>query len=279
MRAYYIDRRGRRLFAAFHPAERPPAAGVWPVLLCQPLGHEYVRAHRALRNLATQLARAGIATLRVDYSGTGDSAGDAADATLALWIEDVRIAVDELRQLTRSDRVSVAAVRFGAALAMRGLADRSDVERVVLWDPVLRGAPHLDALASLHEAWIRLGGRSEADPHREPRLLLGFPMSAALREEIRTLDLRAELERGASISPSFLWSSEHEAAVADLPANARRQSAVVPAATQWTQPETVHTALAAPQMLQAVARQLGAAAVREAMRPPAASPSFSMPPG
>jgi pimeloyl-ACP methyl ester carboxylesterase len=47
----------------------------------------------ALDGLAERL---GVGLLRLDYSGTGSSAGDFADGTLALWLEEVLAALDRL---------------------------------------------------------------------------------------------------------------------------------------------------------------------------------------
>src|SRR3954453_23493284 len=40
--------------------------------------------------------RRGLAMLRLDYSGTGSSAGNFADGTLAVWLEETRAALDRL---------------------------------------------------------------------------------------------------------------------------------------------------------------------------------------
>ena len=66
-------------------------------VLCAPWGQEYMRTHRALRQLATQLDRAGIHVFRFDYFGTGDSSGDSDAGTPLRWIEDIRSAADEPR--------------------------------------------------------------------------------------------------------------------------------------------------------------------------------------
>ncbi len=76
---------GRQLAGVFHAAtasRTPPAS----LLICNPLGQEAIRVHRLLRLLAESLARKGIATLRFDYFGSGDSDGDDAEATLDDWI-------------------------------------------------------------------------------------------------------------------------------------------------------------------------------------------------
>src|SRR3954469_4339075 len=42
--------------------------------------------------------RRGLAMLRLDYSGTGSSAGNFADGTLALWLEEALAALDRLTE-------------------------------------------------------------------------------------------------------------------------------------------------------------------------------------
>ena len=65
----------RQLLGALHVPQRLRRRAT-AVLLCNPFGEEASRAHRTFRVLATQLERAGYASLRFDYSSTGDSQGD-----------------------------------------------------------------------------------------------------------------------------------------------------------------------------------------------------------
>ena len=60
------------LFGLYQPAD---ASAGKAVLLCPPLGQEQIRCHRLYRQLAHALAAEGIAVLRFDYYGCGDSAG------------------------------------------------------------------------------------------------------------------------------------------------------------------------------------------------------------
>ena len=49
--------RDARLFGVFHGATTTPRSE--GIVLCQPIGHEYIRAHRTFRQLAVHLAGAG----------------------------------------------------------------------------------------------------------------------------------------------------------------------------------------------------------------------------
>src|SRR5438874_878972 len=84
--AFYLESGQHSLFAWLHCPDRPAHAG-HGIVLCPPLGHEQVHAHRSLRHLADACARAGFPTLRLDYHGTGDSAGSDEDPDRwATWL-------------------------------------------------------------------------------------------------------------------------------------------------------------------------------------------------
>jgi pimeloyl-ACP methyl ester carboxylesterase len=167
----------------YHPAAvtgGPPSA----VAICAPIGHEYMRTHRALRTLAMQLTRAGHGVLRFDWSGTGDSAGEPEGASVSAWVEDFHRAVEELRELVAAPLVSVVGLRLGgslAALAAAGL----DLDQLVLWDPVVSGARFLA------EQSRGSGGSGLPPEPGQTMSLISFPMTRPLWDEIAAIDLMA----------------------------------------------------------------------------------------
>ena len=88
-------------------------------MLCYPWGQEYLRAHRSMRLLADMIAARGCDVLRFDYSGTGDSGGDATTASFVEWESDIETAIDELKDMAGVSRVSLVGLRLGATLAAR----------------------------------------------------------------------------------------------------------------------------------------------------------------
>jgi uncharacterized protein len=259
VKPFYFGPPARRLFGVYHAPPRPSSRDR-AVLICQPVGHEYLRAHRAIRNLASLLARQGLAVLRFDYYGCGDSAGDGPEGTLTQWRADNAAAAGELKRLASVSRIAVVGVRLGAALAVDAAARRDDVELLVLWDPVLDGAAHLEELEALHEGWLRLGGRVDISAAGAPGPVLGFPYAPALRRELGELQLHQAVAAARRVT--VLLSREHPADAAWraglAAAHGAAACAVVPTATDWLRPETVHTALAAPQMVQALASVIAA---------------------
>ena len=187
MNTYYFGSSARPLYGAYHP---PGTAARGGVLLCYPFGQEYMRAHRAFRQLALMLSQRGCHVLRFDYACTGDSGGDGESASLAEWRRDIAAAIDELKESVGLDRVSLVGLRLGAALMTEVAAGRDDLRRLVLWDPVVDGAAYLSEVRAQ---------ASHVEPHHTGTLgVNGFPLTARIQDELaamsllRPLGLRAE---------------------------------------------------------------------------------------
>ena len=189
---------GRLLFGIFHPAAAVDAPRA-SVLLCHAFGQESVRAHRLMRVLAERLARAGQAVLRFDLHGTGDSMGDDLDGDLDGWARDVHEASRELQSRSRAAQSVWIGMRLGATVMLRASQQApDDLQRLILWDPVLDGARYLAHLrarhvASLEEAFSVMPGPTPSDLARDPRRFsdqaIGFGLSPRLREQLLALSL------------------------------------------------------------------------------------------
>jgi uncharacterized protein len=256
MRAFYFGPPNGRLFGAYHAPEGTPLSR--GVVICQPHGHEYVRTHRALRNLAVLLSQQGHAVLRFDYYGAGDSDGDSADASVDQWIADISLAADELRRTARVARVSLVGVRLGAALAASAAAARTDVDALVLWDPVVRGREYTDHLVRLHAQWLAIDARQES-PDAGASAPLGFPLPPVIRDGLARVDA-GQIRLSPATRVQVVLSGEH---VVDpdwrallVAAYGRQALTVVPTAADWEKPESVHTAISPQPVLHAIAARL-----------------------
>ncbi|MEO1524136.1 MAG: alpha/beta fold hydrolase [Planctomycetota bacterium] len=127
------------------------------VVLCPPIGQEYLRTHWALRLIANQLTRKGFHVLRFDYRGLGDSSGEPFDVkSIDEWRCDIETAVDFLKETTGAETVMLFGLRTGASLAAEVTSVRTDVHSLVAWEPIYEGREYLDQLREVHQTMIDL---------------------------------------------------------------------------------------------------------------------------
>jgi pimeloyl-ACP methyl ester carboxylesterase len=181
----------------------PPA-----ILVCYPIAGEYMRAHRAFRQLTNLATRQGAHVLRFDYSGVGDSWGEAEDGRLDRWTKDVRAAVEELTALASVRKVRLVGLRFGATLAALASADLPQVDQVVMWDPIVDGEGYVARLEDIHAA--EQAGRGLAADTSGTIGVHGFGVGADLRSEISRVSLM-NWEPGEGIRTDVVVSSEEPA--------------------------------------------------------------------
>ena len=112
------------------------------------------------------------------------------DADLATWEADIELAMEELRDIVGSARMTLIGLRLGATLAARVAARRPrDVDNLALWDPIVSGP---DYLASLGAA----AAPAASDP---PLAVRGFPMTAEMHRDLRAIALAPPFTRPALV--------------------------------------------------------------------------------
>ena len=88
--------------------------------------------------LAEGLALSGVASLRFDLRGHGESAGRMAELTLAAVLNDIRVALAQIRDATGALLVSLLGASFGGGICAYYAAKRpAEIERLVLLNPQL----------------------------------------------------------------------------------------------------------------------------------------------
>ncbi|MCP3797976.1 lysophospholipase [Allokutzneria sp. A3M-2-11 16] len=88
--------------------------------------------------LAAGLAEAGVASLRFDLRGHGDSAGRQEDLTLSAILNDIELAIEHVRAAAGASSVSLLGVSFAGGLVGYFAAKRPElVERLVMGNPLL----------------------------------------------------------------------------------------------------------------------------------------------
>jgi len=190
MEAFFFGPSNKQVFATYHPASG--GGGVVLTVICPPLFSDYMLTHLVLRELAMALAERGQHVLRFDYRGTGDSFGELGKVTVADWLEDIALAVREGREISGSSAVRLLGVRAGALLACAAARALSDVQRLVLWDPISDGASYLQVLRGIQVALFERNLHLSRADHREAmNEYAGYSISKRMLEEFHLLDTSA----------------------------------------------------------------------------------------
>jgi dipeptidyl aminopeptidase/acylaminoacyl peptidase len=110
-----------------------------------------VEPHRMFVKISRALAEHGIASLRFDFRGSGDSAGDFEDMTIRSEITDTLEAIRFLARHKRinSRRLALIGMSMGGAVAAHVIArEKNRVKSLVLLAPVAEGEGILDQLST-----------------------------------------------------------------------------------------------------------------------------------
>jgi alpha/beta superfamily hydrolase len=132
------------LFAVAHmPVSAPRMVIIW----CPPMLHEHPTSVRLFALLAEALVGRGVASIRMDYRGSGDSPGGSETLTLSGAAEDASTVVDWLAEQLPGVPVMVGGARAGAFVAVQVAGRRS--LPLLLWQPLHSGAAWLRELHRL----------------------------------------------------------------------------------------------------------------------------------
>jgi len=204
---FYFGTPARQLFGCYHQPPRRPLRGV--VVLCQPIGHEYINSHRALSRLASRLCGEGFATLRFDYYGCGDSAGNVEDARIGEWLDNISMAVAEAKCRSRANQVCLVGLRLGATLSLMASERSKDIDKLVLWDPVVNGQDYLAGLIALRKEMLGFRPTSKQHLPKDYTDILGFPLSRFLYADLESVSLnRAPISGTMASNILFLQTGQ-----------------------------------------------------------------------
>lgn len=254
MNPFFFGSSKEPLYGVYHPPKanvtRPTA-----VVLCYPLWQEYMRAHRAFRQLAMLLSKAGFSVLRFDYFGTGDSAGESDAGDVPRWTRDIGTAIDELKDTAGVSKVSLVGLRVGGSLAAAVAAERKDIDRIILWDPIVGGSAYVAKMLRTELA--------NSDARRDGALgtigIKGFPLTGRMREGLEAIDL-AQLRAPASGRMIMAVSEDRPEYSAFRNALADRGTGVtyrlIPSAGNWDEVDQFGSALLPQSIIQGIVASL-----------------------
>ncbi len=134
---------GLKVFGVLHMPEGQFGTKVPVVLFCHGFGGHKSGKFRLNVRLAEMLSKIGIASLRIDFRGSGDSEGDFADTTIQTQLEDARVGLQYLLEHTGIDPNKIALVgrSLGGAIATQLASEFTKLKALALWCPLFDAKP------------------------------------------------------------------------------------------------------------------------------------------
>jgi pimeloyl-ACP methyl ester carboxylesterase len=264
----YLGPQESQLFATLHLPD-PSVVCKHGVLMCNPFGQEAIRTHRLFRVLADRLARNGIAAMRFEYFGTGDSAGDDGAASLTHWVANLELAHQALLDQVGPLPIRWFGPRLGANVALQALqGGRVQPESMVLWDPIVDGKQYAQRLNEEHTRRLSEVFRRPDFPWSDWQLkscvadfeeASGFPVSADLLRQLRSIDLRAS-PLPTQVPCTVLFDPQDVLAaqwMSGQAASATVRRIELASTFSWTEHEVQDGAIVPAKALQSLIRVLG----------------------
>jgi dienelactone hydrolase len=151
---------GLKIFGVIHrpiDAATAPRSGV--VMYHGFVAAKFQPPHRIFVELAEQLARVGIVSLRIDLPGRGDSEGESIDMTVDNDLAAAQKAIDVLSEQPDVDskRIGLVGISWGGTLAATLAGRDQRVAGTVLWSSAPSATPNWQP--DLHD----FGGRMAAE--------------------------------------------------------------------------------------------------------------------
>lgn len=139
--AVTMQAKGMQLFGTAHV---PKGATSFPwVIFVHGFASNRMGQHREAYHLSSSLAKEGIASLRLDLRGCGDSDGWLEEVTLSDWIEDIHVAIawveEKLkRQGVKRGGLALLGRSLGGALSLvaASLATKTTIRSIALVAPL-----------------------------------------------------------------------------------------------------------------------------------------------
>ena len=194
-------------FGCFYPGDADSDFGI---LICPPLGQEYMRTHWLIRNISIALNKQGIPVFRFDYYGQGDSKGNPGNIRLNHLIDSVLEAVEELRIRSSVQKIKLIAIR-ASALVVSCIQERlgKDVQ-IILADPANSGTEYLNMLRTVQKKYWH-----ESMYQRSQKILIKNAQNEEILGQLYSREFIRELEAtttrllssaiNLSITPSAGW--------------------------------------------------------------------------
>ncbi|KIC73622.1 hypothetical protein DB42_BV00090 [Neochlamydia sp. EPS4] len=191
--AIVLEVEGYKLFGVLHlPLKGEKVPGI---LMCHGLAGNKIGRFRTAVTLAKELAKRGIASLRIDFRGCGDSDGDFCEASVKGLLKDAGASLSYLQKHARIDpyRLGVMGRSFGAAIALMAAHSHKNIKSLALWAPLYNTAQWQEAWRIFHDV------HTPAKVREQLLSIEGQQGSPIFFEEFFNVDLAPTLEALADV--------------------------------------------------------------------------------
>jgi uncharacterized protein len=156
-----VETDGERIFTVEHHPEQSDPTKAY--IFIHPFAEEKLWSHRVYVTTARAFCQKGIFVARFDFRGHGDSDGDFVDSSLERHLSDINAVIEHVKSICPTIKtIGLLGLRLGGAIAAITAISRSDIDEMILWDPVLNGDRYMqDILRSNLAAQMAVKGKVE----------------------------------------------------------------------------------------------------------------------
>ncbi len=184
-----VESGGQQLFGVVH---RPKEQKNVPIVVVM---HGFASSkhgtHRCYVTFAEELAKQGIATLRFDFRGAGDSEGTISTASFEDLINDANAALrhsDSLEGID-SSRIGIFGSSLGATIAVLAAERHGKIKAMTLWSPIASGE------LWVHDFMTQNPQMSRNDPQEVLSSYKGIALSPLFKQQFARMSAAKTIEK------------------------------------------------------------------------------------
>lgn len=184
---------GKKIFGIFH-LPLNSTVPVPAVVVCPGFAGNKSGKYRVFVEIAQELARQGVAVLRFDYRGAGDSEGEFNEITIDSQVSDAIACLNLLRKDSRIDssRLGLLGRSLGGMITVLSANEFQQIKSIALWAPVFSSDPWKKMWETLSFASLETMKKGVM-PHLPPNIPT-IPSVQFLKQFFQ-IDLQKELQK------------------------------------------------------------------------------------
>lgn len=211
------ENEGQQIFGVLHrptTCDHPPVVVILHGFASSKLG-----SNRCYVLLAEALAKSGVAALRFDFRGSGDSEGSLSNITLEDLVSDAIAVLEKLPSIEgiNADRIALFGSSLGGAIAILAAERFQKIRTMALWAPVASGELWFRDFLLSHPEY------AQVDPINLLSSYRGVRLHPAFREQFAKLFAYKTLQ-GLLPLPTLLMQGEKDDVVSIKHHEAFRQA-------------------------------------------------------